>query len=106
MHTFIEVFKILIMKKFLFAISLFLYLQNVIAQTDTTHVGGVPKAAPKEDKPLKINLNEDGSHFFQVTFLNQVWIRENQSNTGTTVFGKAAPYTFDIGLRRTRMKMF
>lgn len=55
---------------------------------------------------LKLNLNDEGTHFIQATFLNQVWLRYNQSNPGTTVEGVARSQTFDIGLRRTRMQLF
>ncbi|GAB3890644.1 hypothetical protein GCM10028803_01650 [Larkinella knui] len=55
---------------------------------------------------MKYNLNESGSHFFKVTFLNQTWLRLNQSNPGTTVIGEPKNNTFDIGLRRTRIQMF
>lgn len=60
---------------------------------------------PEKDA-LKINLNEDGSHYFQFTILNQTWLRFNQSNPGTTVQGKEKSNTFDIGLRRTRFQIF
>jgi hypothetical protein len=60
----------------------------------------------KEKDAIKFNFNEDGSHYFQVTFLNQVWMRFNESNDGTTVQGKSKDNTFDIGLRRTRIQMF
>lgn len=61
----------------------------------------------KPDKSaLKFNLNADGSHYFQATFLNQVWFRFNESNDGTTLFNKSASSTFDIGLRRTRVQFF
>lgn len=63
------------------------------------------QSAPEKDA-LKYNLNSDGSHFFQVTFLNQTWLRFNQSNPGTLVEGIAKDNTFDIGLRRTRLQMF
>lgn len=55
---------------------------------------------------LKFNLNPSGSHFFKATFLNQTWLRFNNSNPGTTVLGEAAPQTLDLGLRRTRMQLF
>ena len=64
------------------------------------------KIAPKEKTALKFNINNDGSHYFQVTFLNQTWIRFNESNDSSTLFNKNAPNTFDIGLRRTRIQMF
>lgn len=55
---------------------------------------------------LKFNLNEEGSRYVKFTFLNQTWLRYNQSNPSTTVLGKAADETFDIGLRRTRFQFF
>jgi len=69
---------------------------------DTT----ITKLQKKEKNALKFNISDDGSHYFQVTFLNQTWLRYNQSNDGTTLFGKSAPTTMDIGLRRTRVQMF
>lgn len=65
----------------------------------------VNKITP-EKSALKFNLNSDGSHYFQATFLNQTWLRFNESNDGTTLFNKKAPTTFDIGLRRTRIQLF
>jgi hypothetical protein len=94
------------MKKNFSIIFLILFFLNANAQTDTTHKVEAPKPVVKEDKALKYNLNDDGSHWFQVTFLNQTWLRENRSNPGTTVLGDGAPSTFDIGLRRTRIQMF
>lgn len=75
----------------------------------TTVCGQVADTAKKElpeKSALKFNLNESGSKYFQVTFCNQTWLRWTESNEGTTQFGKSAPSTFDIGLRRTRIQMF
>lgn len=55
---------------------------------------------------LKLKLNEDGSHYLKWTFMNQVWLRYNQSNPGSTVLGDPSTETFDIGLRRTRVQFF
>ncbi|MCE6988313.1 hypothetical protein [Dyadobacter sp. CY323] len=55
---------------------------------------------------IRYNLNESGSHYVKATFTNQVWLRWNDSNPGTTVFGDPKSNTFDIGLRRTRMQLF
>lgn len=60
----------------------------------------------KEINELKLNLNDDGSHYFKATFLNQIWFRYNHSNPGTQVMSKPANETFDIGLRRTRIQMY
>ena len=75
------------------AFPLFLYGQG---QTST---------APKVEE-MKLKLNEDGSHYLKWTFLNQVWLRYNESNPGTTVLEENANSTFDIGLRRTRIQFF
>jgi hypothetical protein len=42
------------------------------------------KPAPEKNE-LKYNLNESGTHYFKATFLNQTWLRYNQSNPGTIV---------------------
>jgi hypothetical protein len=62
--------------------------------------------APAEKNELKYDLNLSGSHFFKVTFLNQTWLRLNQSNPGSTVIQEPRSGTFDIGLRRTRIQLF
>jgi hypothetical protein len=54
---------------------------------------------------LKFNLNDSGTTYIQATILNQTWIRFNENNPGTLVQGKAQDYTFDIGLRRTRIQL-
>jgi hypothetical protein len=75
-----------------------LALHSVNAQqSDTTN---------KDRESLKFAINKSGSHYFQVTFLNQAWVRYIESNPGTTQFGAMAPDIFDIGLRRTRIQMF
>jgi hypothetical protein len=61
---------------------------------------------PEEKEKLKINLNEDGSHYFQATFSNQTWLRFNENNPGTKIDGIEKSQTLDIGLRRTRIQMF
>lgn len=54
---------------------------------------------------LKYNLNDSGTTYFQVTFLNQTWLRYNQSNPGTMIQGVVKNNSFDIGLRRTRIQI-
>ena len=80
---------------------------NSFSQADS-----LAKKSAKEVKkateipPLKLKLNDDGSHFFQITFLNQTWLRFNENNPGTTLEGDLKKHTIDIGLRRTRIQMF
>lgn len=80
----------------LYSISLLL-TANVYSQTQTP---------PAEREEFKLNLNERGNHYLKFTFLNQVWLRYNQSNPGSLVLGEPAPETVDFGLRRTRMQFF
>lgn len=54
---------------------------------------------------LKYNLNESGSHYFQVTFLNQAWTRWAEYNPGTMIDSTATSSGMDIGLRRTRIQV-
>ncbi|RYZ51163.1 MAG: hypothetical protein EOP49_12355, partial [Sphingobacteriales bacterium] len=57
-------------------------------------------------REIKLNLTDDGSRYVKVTFMNQVWLRWNESNQGTLVNGQPADNTFDIGLRRTRIQFY
>lgn len=59
-----------------------------------------------QTKALKYNLNDSGTEYFQVTFLNQVWLRYNQANPGSTIDNELQNETLDIGLRRTRIQLF
>lgn len=93
------------MKKPSIAILLLLSVFTVSAQQDTISPDKkVVKSQPV--KPLKLPLNEDGSHYVQFTGLVQVWVRYNQSNPNSTVNGQTnnAKNTFDIGLRRVRFQ--
>ncbi|MFZ6001785.1 MAG: hypothetical protein ACOYW3_14840 [Bacteroidota bacterium] len=67
----------------------------------------LPLSAQSPEKTeLKVNLNDDGSHFIKATLLNQIWVRFNQSNPGTQVLGEDKSNTLDIGLRRTRFQLY
>ncbi|WP_207532482.1 hypothetical protein [Desertivirga arenae] len=64
------------------------------------------RADSKPKTELKLNLSADGSKYIKATFLNQVWLRWNESNPNTAVLGEHKDHTLDIGLRRTRMQLF
>lgn len=82
-----------------------LTLSSIKSQINDTAKKEMTNTLP-EKSALKFNINSDGSHYFQATFLNQTWVRFNESNPGTTQFQKNTPTTFDIGLRRTRIQLF
>lgn len=88
------------MRKLLAIITLALMTGNGYAQEAQADDAGKPKLE------LKYNLSKDGSKYIKGTFLNQVWVRWNESNPGTTVNGMAQDNTLDIGLRRTRMQLY
>ena len=82
--------------RFAIALVFVLFSCELFSQrTDTT----LTHTQKKEKNALKFNINDDGSHYFQVTFLNQTWLRYNQSNDSSTLFNKSTANTFDIGFR-------
>ena len=86
-----------------FAFSILGYSHSFGQQTETA---AQPKSNANTIDEMKLKLNADGSHYLKATFLNQVWVRYNESNPGTTVLGEPARNTFDIGLRRTRIQFY
>jgi hypothetical protein len=61
---------------------------------------------PDVIKPLKLSLNEDGSHYIQFTGVIQAWCRWDQSNPFSTINGQTsgAKDTWDVSLRRVRFQ--
>jgi hypothetical protein len=57
-------------------------------------------------KDGKLWLNEDGSNYFKVSLLSQVWLRHTEMNPGTTINGFAKDNYTDIGIRRARFQAF
>ena len=79
-------------------------------QTQAEQATDQPRPAPLTPnfflKDGKIPLSADASRYVKFTLLNQVWMRYNQSNPGTTVGGYNAPNTYDIGIRRFRIQFY
>lgn len=67
-----------------------------------------PKEEPKKKsiEELRLNLNDEGTHYLKATFLNQTWFRYADYNPGTTVLTTPTSNGFDIGLRRTRFQLY
>lgn len=51
---------------------------------------------------MKLKLNPEGTKYIRFINWNQVWLRYNDNNTGSTMLGKKQDNQFDIGLRRVR----
>jgi hypothetical protein len=51
---------------------------------------------------VKVKLNADGTKYIRFINWNQVWLRYNDNNSGSTLMGKPQAGQFDIGLRRVR----
>ena len=80
-------------------------------QTQSDQATKAPQSQPASPpnfflKDGKLPLSADASHYVKFTLLNQVWMRYNQSNPGTTVGGYDQPNTYDIGIRRFRIQMY
>ncbi len=91
------------MKNILFVIIELFCISAFAQEAKQEAVAPPPK---KELEELRLKLNEDGSHYIKATILNQIWLRYNDSNPGTTVLGDPTSETFDIGLRRTRLQLY
>lgn len=57
-------------------------------------------------KGLRINLDSSGTRYLKFTALNQVWVRFDEMNPGSTINGKAATNQFDISIRRLRFQLY
>ncbi len=77
-----------------------------VQSPNPTETPASPKSTANTIDEMKLKLNDDGSHYLKATFLNQVWVRYDQSNPNTTVLGEPTNKTFDIGLRRTRIQFY
>ncbi len=77
-----------------------------IAMGSSAHAQQPAADTRKNLNELRLNLSADGERYIKATFLNQTWVRWNQSNEGTTVNGESRDHTVDIGLRRTRMQLY
>ncbi len=82
------------MKKIILLIAICITI-NTIAQS--------PSARFKDG--LKIYLNDDSTRYIQGTGLAQVWVRYNDNNPGSTIYGTPKKETFDVGLRRVRYQV-
>jgi hypothetical protein len=54
---------------------------------------------------LKIFLNDDSTRYIQGTGLAQIWLRYNDNNPGSAIFGTPKKETIDVGLRRVRYQV-
>jgi hypothetical protein len=85
--------------KMLFGVVLLLlvscYSRDVYAQGSDVYGSG-----------LRINLSEDKSKYIRFITWHQVWFRYLENNPNTYINEAAAPTSFDIGLRRSRILTF
>ncbi len=54
---------------------------------------------------LKIYLNDDSTRYIKATGLAQIWVRYNDNNPGSAIYGTQKKETFDVGLRRVRYQI-
>ncbi|MDF2448011.1 MAG: hypothetical protein K0R26_515 [Bacteroidota bacterium] len=54
---------------------------------------------------VKVYLNADSSRYIKGTGLAQIWLRYNNNNPGSTIFGTEKRESYDVGLRRVRYQV-
>jgi hypothetical protein len=85
------------MKKF--KIAAFMFISFLSANYNSN-------AQPKPDKELRMNLNDEGTHYLKTTFTAQLWGSYTEMNPGSTIGGFATSANYYIGLRRMRQQIF
>ncbi|NCX96717.1 MAG: hypothetical protein EBX41_10005, partial [Chitinophagia bacterium] len=78
--------------------------KNSIAQNSTDTLAKPPKNTPIPE--LLWKFDSEGNTYLKATVLSQIWLRWNESNPGSLVYGTQMPQTGDIGLRRMRMQLY
>lgn len=58
---------------------------------------------PDYESGLKVKINESGSRYFRLLTWNQVWLKYNENNTGSTLAGEPEGTAVDLALRRIRL---
>jgi hypothetical protein len=89
---------------YLFYLFVGTFLVNFDAKAQTTTTTPSTQIPTFKDNEIKFGLNESGSNYIKMTFLNQAWVRYTENNPGTAIFGNPQDNTFDVGLRRTRIQ--
>lgn len=64
-----------------------------------------PSPSARFKDGLKIYLNDDSTRYVQGTGMAQVWLRYNDNNPGSAIYGTPKKETFDVGLRRVRYQV-
>jgi hypothetical protein len=62
-------------------------------------------AQQKKNKELKFYLSSDSTLYVKGTGLAQIWVRYNENNPGSTVYGTPKSSSFDVGIRRARYQV-
>ncbi|HEY1040861.1 MAG TPA: hypothetical protein VGF30_15705, partial [Bacteroidia bacterium] len=70
--------------------------------TAYSHAQNTPSLKERYKEGLKIYMSDDSVRYIKFTGMAQVWLRYNDNNPGSTVYGTAKKETFDVGLRRMR----
>lgn len=92
------------MKFYILFVILFIAIFAITLTAKSQTVNSNPLPTFKNNE-IKFALNEDASNYIKITFLNQAWVRYNENNSGTAIFGNPQENTFDVGLRRTRIQL-
>src|ERR1700749_5314220 len=77
---------------------------SALAQTQNDTTKKIAKS-PISNDGLKVNFNEDGSTWAKINFAAQLWATDNHNNPGSTVNGVADNNSYQVALRRVRLRI-
>ena len=86
-------------------ISLKINLCILVLMSVLTHKTQAQSLNQKFKEGLKIYLSDDSTKYIKATGLAQIWVRYNDNNPGSTIYGTPKKETFDVGLRRVRYQV-
>ena len=87
--------------KFLFVFLLLIFIfkpKKLLGQTNLS-------LNTKFKEGLKIYMNDDSSRYLKASGLAQIWLRYNDNNPGSAIYGDEVKKTFDVGIRRMRYQV-
>ena len=66
---------------------------------------GETKPSDRFKEGLKIYLSNDSTRFIKLNGLAQIWVRYNDNNPGSAIYGNVVKKSFDVGIRRMRYQV-
>lgn len=86
-----------------------LYLKNILVPLSILYAYGLfsqnSSLSNYSKNGLKLYLSNDSTSYIKATGLAQIWLRYNDNNPGSTIYGKEIKESYDVGVRRMRYQV-